>query len=215
MGTLSERSFLEKVRAGHRRLGDLRMEREAAIQKVLEFAKSCQYEAEHSHQDAKLALKLFDELRPLHGLGDEERLWLECAAFLHDIGWLKGKTEHHKTARDMIVGSDIPFSDREKVMIALIARYHRRALPKETHKYYSDLNGPDKERVKKAAALLRIADGLDRGHNSAVKDLSCKVIGDTIVIKTYSEKDAGLEKEFGKIKADLFEEVFKKQVTFE
>jgi len=186
------------------------------IDQVLELAKSCNYEKGHSHQVTRLALKLFDVLEPLHHLDDKEKLFLESAGLLHDIGWVKGRQGHHKTARDMIIDSKIlPFNQQEKVIVALVARYHRRALPQDSHKYYGDLDAQTKNKVCILSAFLRMADGLDRGHMNIVQDLSCDILAEKIILKLKANKAPNLEMEVGKQKADLLEQVFKRELVLQ
>ena len=105
-----------------------------ALEAVLALARKCNYEREHTHQVEKLALQLFDQLVELHHLGGQERFMLRCGALLHDIGWIEGKQGHHKTALRIIMeNAALPFDFRDKSIIALLARYHRKALPKEQH----------------------------------------------------------------------------------
>jgi len=186
------------------------------IEQVLELAKSCNYEKGHSHQVTRLALKLFDALETLHRLGDKDKFFLESAGLLHDIGWVNGRQGHHKTARDMIIDSKIlSFNPQEKVIIALVARYHRRALPQDSHKYYGDLDTESKNKVCVLAAFLRTADGLDRGHMNVVQDLSCDILAEKIVLRLKANKAPNLEMETGKQKADLLEQVFKRELVIQ
>ena len=180
---------------------------------VLKLARSCHYEKEHSHQVTRLALKLFDELKKLHHLRPRHRLLLQSASLLHDIGWIKGRVRHHKTARDIIVKSSrIPLNKEEKIIVALVARYHRRALPKDTHKYYCDLDERGKEELKKLASLLRVADGLDRSRLNSVKDLRCLIFPRKIVLHVLSDNFVEYDQLATQKKADLFEKTFKKDL---
>ena len=123
-----------------------------------------------------LALRLFDELQPLHGLGATERFWLHCAGLLHDIGWIEGRKGHHKTALRMILTTpDLPFERREREIIGCVARYHRRGLPTLKHEAFAALSAPDQRVVRRLAAILRVADGLDRTHQGIVKDVTCAI----------------------------------------
>jgi exopolyphosphatase/guanosine-5'-triphosphate,3'-diphosphate pyrophosphatase len=186
------------------------------LSKILEYAKSCNYAKEHSHQVTKLALQLFDNLVVLHRLGPLERSWLHCASLLHDIGWVGGRQEHHKRSRDMIIAAmELPYTGPERMMIGLIARYHRRGLPKDDHKYYSDLGREDKMRVNILAALLRIADGLDRGHVSSVQELSCVLTPERVIVKIKALSPTDIECKAGKTKADLLEKFFEREVVIE
>lgn len=183
------------------------------IAEVIKLAGSCHYEEEHSHQVTRLALKLFDELKKLHRLRPRHRLLLQSASLLHDIGWVKGGVRHHKTARDIIVKSSrIPLSTEERIVVALVARYHRRALPKDTHKYYRDLDERGKEEVRKLASLLRIADGLDRARLNSVKDLKCLIFPRKIVVQIRSDHFVEYDRLAARKKADLFGKTFKKDL---
>ncbi len=183
------------------------------VEAVLQFAQACNYEKKHSQQVTRLALRIFDELHALHKLGLRERVCLQAAGLLHDIGWVKGRMEHHKTARDMILAADLPLGDREKMIAALVARYHRRSFPQDTHKYFSDLPPEDKKVVRQLSSFLRMADGLDRSHLSSVENLSCEIFPEKLILKIQSKSFLPEDQAFGKKKADLFEEVWKRDVV--
>jgi CHAD domain-containing protein len=180
---------------------------------VLELARQCQYEVEHVHHVTRLALQLFDALQLLHGLGAQERLWLEWGALLHDIGWIEGQPRHHKTSLRLILDSaSLPFSLRERLLVASVARYHRRALPSNKHKHFAALDAADKQRVRALAGILRVADGLDRTHRSVVEDLTCDVVSEQIVIRCTTSGDAAEEYRAARDKGRLFEAVFQCQL---
>lgn len=137
----------------------------------------------HFLQVTRLALRLFDYLRPLHGRGDEDRVLLQLAALLHDIGWADGQRGHHKSSMRRILGaSELPLQRKERWLVALIARYHRRALPKDKHPIFSELDVEDRRRVSELACLLRIADGLDYSHDASVADLSVKISSGEVLV---------------------------------
>ena len=187
-----------------------------ALEAVLALARKCNYEREHTHQVEKLALQLFDQLVELHHLGGQERFMLRCGALLHDIGWIQGQKGHHKTALRIIMGNAaLPFDFRDKSIIALLARYHRKALPKEQHTYFRDLNTKDRDIVRKLAGILRVADSLDRTHQSKVEDISCRAGRKQIWLTCRSVKS--LESEFAaaRDKAELFEQVFGRKLAME
>jgi putative phosphoesterase len=191
-------------------------EREGRLEAVLQLAESYDYEKEHTHHVTELSMRLFDELQPLHRFGAEERFWLQCGALLHDIGWIEGQKGHHKTSRDLTLdASDMPFSERERLIIASIARYHRGALPKDSHDHFAALSPVDQYRVTILAALLRVADGLDRTHRSVVEDLSCEVsprqivVGCAVRMYPIPERDQALEK------GDLLERAFERELLID
>jgi exopolyphosphatase/guanosine-5'-triphosphate,3'-diphosphate pyrophosphatase len=180
---------------------------------VLELARRCQDEVEHAHHVTRLALRLFDALQPQHGLGAPERLWLEWGALLHDIGWTEGQPQHHKTSLRLILDSaSLPFSPRERLLVASVARYHRRALPSNRHKHFAALDAADKQRVRVLAGILRVADGLDRTHRSLVEDLTCDVVSEQIVVRCTTSGDTAEEYRAARDKGRLFEAVFQGQL---
>jgi exopolyphosphatase/guanosine-5'-triphosphate,3'-diphosphate pyrophosphatase len=141
------------------------------------------FEEDHSRQDARLAIQLFDLTAGLHDLEDEYRDLLFCAGLLHDIGYVEGYWGHHKTTYRLIMQADLPgLSDREKRIVANVARYHRGAQPKLSHQGFAALDQEDREVVIMLGALLRLADGLDRSHVDAVQDLDARLDGDRLVV---------------------------------
>jgi len=172
------------------------------------------YEVGHRRQVTRLALRLFDELHHEHGYGENERLLLHCAGRLHDIGVTVDAEKHHKAAQRMILEDDLPpFTEREQTMIALIARYHRKALPSPKHEVYAGLPPEDQQRVRRLAALLRVADGLDRTHTDAVRDLRCTVTPEEIRLTILAGGPAETERALAIEKGDLLEDVFEKRLV--
>ena len=175
-------------------------------------------EPSHSRQDTRLALRLFDETRGLHGLEDGDRELLEAAARLHDIGWSVSPdgAGHHKRAFRLIREAGLDgFSDEETLVIANVSRYHRRALPRPSHKGFAALPQEARDRVARMAALLRIADGLDRTHRDVVRDLTCRTEGDALVIRIAPAHSPDAEAAAAVKKADLFRKVFGMDVRVE
>ena len=187
-----------------------------ALEAVLALAKECKYEREHTQQVERLALEIFDQLGRLHKLGQRERFLLRCAAILHDIGWLEGQKGHHKTALRIVMDSPIlRFDFPRRRIIGLIARYHRKALPKEQHTYFRDLDAKDRDIVRKLAGILRVADGLDWTHQSKVKDIRCRMDGKRVEIVCRSAEPLGAEFDAARDKGGLFENVFARKLVFE
>ncbi len=187
-----------------------------ALEAVLRLAESCKYEAEHTHQVTRLALQLFDELQAVHHLGAKERFWLQAGALLHDIGWIKGQKRHHKISLRIILNaSPLPFDDRERLIIGSIARYHRRALPSRKHGHFAALKPSERKIVSVLAAILRVADGLDRTQRSLVESLSCKVTPKQIVVQCSVSFPAEIECQAALKKGDLLEQVFQRNLTIE
>ncbi len=142
---------------------------------VREFAERCHFEEPHALQVQRLALRLFDALGSRIGCTPEDRATLSDAALLHDVGYHISYDRHHKHAYHLIVHAELLGIDpAEQVVIANVARYHRGAAPRRKHGNFGILDKPLREQVLRLSALLRVADGLDRGHIGAVESLKIR-----------------------------------------
>jgi exopolyphosphatase/pppGpp-phosphohydrolase len=187
---------------------------QTALKAVVQLAQTCDYEAGHSHQATRLALLLFDDLEPLHKLGLEQRYWLECAGILHDIGWIEGWHNHHKTSQRIILTTPLlPFNNRERLIIGSIARYHTKALPNMSHDHFASLEPEDRQLVRVLAACLRLADGLDHSHQRRVKDLRCKIRSKKIIVACDAISMAEEETAAAQRRSDLMADVFHRLVV--
>jgi exopolyphosphatase/guanosine-5'-triphosphate,3'-diphosphate pyrophosphatase len=156
---------------------------------------------------------IFDSLRDLHNLGDHERDLLIYATLLHDVGWCISEKKHHKHSMDIIMeDKTMRFNDRDRLIVANIARYHRKSLPSEEHEYFSGLDPAGKNIVMVNSAILRVADALDRLHMSRVGISGCTVNGDLVIIKCKTGGVSAYEIAAVDKKSDMFKEVFKKNV---
>jgi exopolyphosphatase/guanosine-5'-triphosphate,3'-diphosphate pyrophosphatase len=163
----------------------------------------------HMEQDAYLATKIFRLTRELHELPQEYEKLLEYAALLHDIGYFVGYDDHHKHAYRMIMSADIPgLDEREKAVVANIARYHRSARPKPKHTGFAALSEEEREAVTKLGAILRLADGLDRSHTNAVQDLECEIVGAHVIFTLHPPYGNEVERWAGLKKSRFFQDVF-------
>ncbi len=140
---------------------------------VIELAERCNYSEPHARQVMRMALSLFDQTAAIHGLAAREREWLEYAALLHDIGVHISYSRHHKHSYYLIKNGDLRgFEPQEIEVMALVARYHRRGLPKRSHGGYGDLSGARRRAVRTLSAMLRVAEGLDRSHAQSVASVA-------------------------------------------
>jgi exopolyphosphatase/guanosine-5'-triphosphate,3'-diphosphate pyrophosphatase len=132
-------------------------------------------EQPHSSHVQRLALLLFDALGERLGCTKEDRDALSDAALLHDAGYHISYERHHKHSYHLILHADLlGMPPSEQVVIANVARYHRGGPPKKKQRNYGALDKELRRRIKRLSALLRIADGFDRGHVSAVADLKTR-----------------------------------------
>jgi len=183
---------------------------------VVELAERCHYWPEHASQVARVALSLFDQTRGVHGLGDRERQWLEYSALLHDIGVHISYEKHHRHSYYLIKHGDLRgFDPQEIEVMALIARYHRRATPKKGHPGYTDLPTALRKVVKVNAACVRLAEGLDRSHAQVIDSVRLHDRGKDAVLQLNVTGDAELELWAAGRHVTAFENLIGKPVRFE
>ena len=181
---------------------DPRAIRRASVQGL---ARRCRWPEDHSRRVARLALELFDQTRELHGLSDIDRELLEFAAFLHDVGEHVASQGHHKHSTYLIRHGQLRgFSPEEVQLLAALARWHRRGDPKPT----DELPLVDEQRLRPLTALLRLADGLDRGRSGAVEHVRVRVGPSLVVIDVEAGGDCELELWGARRKRELFEKLF-------
>ncbi len=139
---------------------------------VLNMARIYNYQKAHANHVRYLARRLFEQLAPLHGYGAAERELLEAAATLHDIGTIISYRDHHKHSQTLIVNAGLPgFNARETALIALLTRFHRKGRP-EALEFAALLAEGDVALLTRLAAILRLAEYLERGRNATVDDVS-------------------------------------------
>jgi exopolyphosphatase/guanosine-5'-triphosphate,3'-diphosphate pyrophosphatase len=183
---------------------------------VMELAERCNHSAEHSRQIARLAVSLFDQTRGVHGLGDREREWLEYAAIMHDLGVHISYEKHHRHSYYLVKNGDLRgFDPQEIEVMALVTRYHRQATPKKSHEGYVDLPGPLRRTVRTLAAILRLAEGLDRSHSQPLSGVELMDRGDDALVQLRTGGDAELELWAATRHVIPFEQMLGKPVRFE
>ncbi len=143
---------------------------------VLELAFRCNWDKAHSSHIAMLCLQLFDALQSLHDLDARDRELLEYAALLHNIGTFISISAHHKHSQYIIINGELRgFTPVEISIIANVARYHRKSSPSEKHELYAQLKPRQQKTVDVLAGILRIANGLDRGHRCAIRSIHAEI----------------------------------------
>jgi exopolyphosphatase/guanosine-5'-triphosphate,3'-diphosphate pyrophosphatase len=148
---------------------------EARERSVRELAERTHYEAPHSNHVQKLALQLFDAIGQRLGCIPDDRKLLADAALLHDIGYHISYDKHNKHSYHLIEHAELlGMTPIEQIVVANVARYHRGAEPRKKHRNYGPLERPVRQTIKKLSAILRVADGFDRGHASAVAEIKVR-----------------------------------------
>jgi exopolyphosphatase/guanosine-5'-triphosphate,3'-diphosphate pyrophosphatase len=173
------------------------------------------FDEKHAKQVARLACNMFDTLADVHRLPRNARSFLEVAALLHDIGHAVSYQRHHKHTYYLIQNADIPgLADRERELVARIARYHRRSIPDLTHPGMEGLSAAEAQMVRRLATLLRLADSLDRSHRQPIEGIRATKSGDRISLLLRSRAPVDLELWDAANDAPLFRRVFGRKLAF-
>ncbi len=213
---LREGVFLDTI--ARRRGGSLLHLRDVARRSVVDLMTACDEDPGHSEHVAHLALELFDATAARHGLGAEARALLEAGALLANVGLVISHSKHHKHAYYLIRNSDrlVGFTDGEIEVVAQIARYHRRSAPKASHPEWAALDPDDQEVVRVAAAVLRVAIGLDRSHARSVVGVSVAEVEGGVQIRVRpvrDDADISLERYAAAERSELLADVLGCPVT--
>ncbi len=172
---------------------------------------------QHSSHVCFLCNRLFDEMYFFHRLEKDDLFLLQASALLHDIGWSAGSKGHHKSSMKMILCDDtIPLDKENCLLVANIARYHRKSLPKDSHKNFMSCSTAQQKKIRILSSFLRLADGLDASHQSIVRDLSILEKEDELVLTIdIGDNDILYEEESLKKKKTLFEQTFEKKLMIQ
>lgn len=179
------------------------------IQTAGEIGTRYKTDRKHAEHVAAFSQQLFRELRHLHGLDSKYELILRVAATLHEVGMFVSPREHHKHSMYIILNTEVfglSTSDRE--LVALLARYHRRYNPEPNHPHFSDLTRDERMIVYKLAAILRIADALDRSHSQRIRSIQLRPEGSRLYILTPGVDDTTVEQIAINSKSDIFREIY-------
>jgi len=180
------------------------------------FGRKVDYDSQHAEQVARLALSLFDQLRPLHEMGADMRLVLEIGALLHDIGHFISRKSHHRHGEYLIRNGEIPgLRGWRRDMAAALVRYHNcKSEPQLEHASYAALDGDRRRQLRILSSLLRIAEKLESEHAQRVHGVDVQILGHRAIFVVRAADGtrldiAGLER-----KSDLFEKEFHLKAEF-
>jgi exopolyphosphatase/guanosine-5'-triphosphate,3'-diphosphate pyrophosphatase len=180
--------------------------REKAIERL---AAACSGELEHGRKVAELAGRIFEQLADPLELPAGDRLLLECAARLQDVGYVINYDQHHKHSYHLIRNARLPgIRPHDLELIANVARYHRGAHPKRKHDNMARLAPEEQRRVQRLAAILRLAGGLDRSRTQTVRDVAVRIDEGRAVFDVMAEQSPQADLWGAERRADLFEKVF-------
>lgn len=167
------------------------------------------YDNKHANQVEKVTLQLFDQLKRLHGYSKRERLLLQIAAILHDVGKYINVKSHNMLSHDIIMNSEIlGLSKKDMLVTANIVKYHSLNMPSVEDPSYASLACDDRIMISKLAAFLKIADSLDKSHKQKITGLKITFNDRSLTLKAEASQDALLEEWEFENKSTLFTEVY-------
>lgn len=168
----------------------------------------------HGRHVAGLALFLYEALASRLNLDMHWARRLAQAALWHDLGFAEsGRRRHHKRSMEIIENNHcltlaFGLEESDRPLVALLARYHRRAWPSMKHRRFAALSEADRKALGGAAALLRIADALDFRHRGAVEELRVSVRRRLVVITCFGSESCRKECRRALKKGDYFEKLY-------
>ncbi len=181
----------------------------SVIHSAIAIAEKYKVDIKHSNRVREIAIKFFDTLQREHGLTFRHKILLEVAALLHEVGTFISPRGFHKHSHYLIMNSEIfGLSQREVEIVANIARYHRRAQPKTSHVEYMSLSRENRIVVNKLAALLRMAEALDAGHNTNPETIQCKLDENSLIISIPGVRDLALKRKTFNTERNMFEDIY-------
>jgi len=187
-------------------VNDATVDRELAIDR---FATTCGVDLTHVRHVAKLAGEIFAQLAGPFGLDAKDRVLLEAAARLQDVGYLINYEQHHKHSYYLILNSRLPgFQPQELELIANLARYHRGSGPKKKHDRFRQLSARDQLRVRQLVAILRVAGGLDRTNTQQVTGVAVDITGKRVVLHAIAEHEPDVDMWTAMDRSDFLQKVF-------
>ncbi|MBV9255304.1 MAG: HD domain-containing protein [Actinobacteria bacterium] len=175
---------------------------------VLDVGRRWGWHEAHARQVSRLAVGLFDQAQPQHGLNDADRELLEFGALLHDVGEHVSVDAHHKHTAYLIEHSNLPdFSPDEISVLACLGRFHFRGDLKSSYQPYGVMDRAGRDRVTALVAMLRLADGLDHTRRGVVDAMTFDAGRDARLV-VVGDGDPDLVASCAMRKAQLFEDVF-------
>ena len=189
------------------------------LRAMREFVERCQGDLRHVEKVRELALTLFDRLAEPLGCVPADRSILEAASLLHDVGQVVSYRRHHKHSYQLILHAErLKFTARDRLLVATISRYHRKKGPARNDAEMARLSEEDQQVVRRLAAILRVADGLDRGHCAVVADLTTRLSKGSLAIRVSAagpKADLSLELWGASRKSDVLEKLLRRPVTID
>jgi len=169
---------------------------------------------DHARKVADIANLLFTALQPLHQLPADRGKELDAAAYLHDVGHFVSDTSHHKHSWYVVSNSDLAgFTERERLMVAALCRYHRKSLPRPEHGAFQVLTPEERRTVMFLIPILRLADNLDRSHDQRIHGVECRLRDGMVTLQLQAYGDVDLERWAAERAAEAFQLVYNRTLS--
>lgn len=179
------------------------------VNSTIGLGRKFHFDEAHGLHVAHLATILFDQFGDVHGMSGRARMLLEVAAIVHDIGNFIRNSGHHKHGQYIVENSEIFGLSRSDIrIVSNVVRYHRGAMPASSHTAYMSMRREQRIMALKLAALLRVADALDRGHVQRIKGFTVERADEEIVLQCEYSGDISIEQAGLRQKGRMFEDVF-------
>jgi exopolyphosphatase/guanosine-5'-triphosphate,3'-diphosphate pyrophosphatase len=180
------------------------------------FARRLDYNPQHADQVSRIALSLFDQLRPIHEMAPDLRLVLEIGALLHDVGHFVQHKAHHRHGEYLVRNGEIPgLRGWRRDMVAALVRYHNcKSEPQVEHASYAALDGQRRRQLRLLTSLLRIAEKLESDHEQRVSGVDVQIAGRRAIFQIRASDGIRLDLAGLARKSDLFEREFHLKAEF-
>ena len=153
-------------------------------------------------------------LRPLHQLPLSYGRLLDAACYFYDAGHYINDAAHHKHAYYIVANADFSgFTDRERAFIAALCRYHRKAMPQESHQEFLRLLPEDRRALLWLIPLLRLADNLDPRRAQGVQLVGCEIGETAVTVRLKSPQAIDLTEWAASRVSEVFFQVYGRTLT--
>ena len=173
------------------------------------IGKRYRYDKAHAGQVEKISLQIFDKVASRYSMGERERLFLQGAAILHDIGKFINLRSHSTYTYQLIMDTDIiGFSENDKHIMALAAYYHANDLFGQSKRLAPTIGNNELALVAKLAAIIRLADAMDRSYCQKLRSCVISLSEQNLIFSVQSKVDISLEAWSFENKAQFFEDIY-------
>lgn len=180
-----------------------------SIKDAVKIAERFNTDIDHINRVSETALKIFDRMKKVHGMKNREKLLLQLAAILQDVGKFVNNKGHNVLSYHMIKGMDIiGITENDLAIVSAIVLFHNTMDPNTEHEEYANLDPNSRMIAAKLCAILRLANAVHYAHNAKFNDVSVRLSGKELIITVSTYKNINLEKWTFKSKSRLFAEVY-------